>query len=60
MLHGTTNIKKKTFLLRPTLLHAVSHNKKDSVRIELTLRRFPVTIVAMGKQYVLNIPSVGF
>jgi len=33
--------------------------KKNSVHIKLTLRRVPVTIVTMGKQYVLHILSVG-
>jgi len=48
-----------SFLLKPNLPHAVSHNKKDNVRIKVTLRRFPVTTVAMGKQYALHILSVG-
>jgi len=46
-MHGSKNIKFETYT-----------NKRDNARINVTLRRVHVTVVAVEKQYVLHILSV--
>jgi hypothetical protein len=55
------NVKLSTALVKPPLLHTmhITSNKAGNTRINVTLTGVCEDIVAVEKQYVLHILSVG-